>query len=89
MMVALSADCILFKTDIRQLFQLKDDKYAIMCVPRRLYAKEGTKMDGQEQHIYLVKIESVWYYGIVVSANRNCNKELVNDPKYRKVYAQI
>ena len=50
-------DCdFLFKTDIRQLFQLKDDKYAIMCAEHDYSPKEGTKMDGQEQHICPRKI---------------------------------
>ena len=80
---ALFIDCdFLFKTDIRQLFQLKDDKYAIMCAQHDYTPKEGTKMDGQEQHIYPRKNwSSMVLWNRSHPSNRNCNKELVNDPE--------
>ena len=63
---ALFCDCdIIFLDDINNLFNLRDDKYAVMCVQHDYTPKEGTKMDGKQQTLYPEKIGAHWYYGIV------------------------
>ena len=79
---ALFIDCdFLFTTDIRKLFQIKDDRYAVMCAQHDYTPKAGTKMDGKEQHIYPRKNWSsmvLWNCGH--PANKSVTKELVNNP---------
>jgi lipopolysaccharide biosynthesis glycosyltransferase len=50
---ALFCDCdFMFRRDIEQLFDLCDDRYAVMCVKHDYRPKETTKMDGATQHQY-------------------------------------
>ena len=50
---ALFCDCdILFLEDINNLFELADEKYAVMCVQHDYKPKEGVKMDGKAQTLY-------------------------------------
>lgn len=79
---ALFIDCdFLFKTDVRKLFQLRDDRYAVMCAQHDYTPKEETKMDGQEQHIYPRKNwSSMVMWNCAHPSNRAVTKELVNDP---------
>jgi lipopolysaccharide biosynthesis glycosyltransferase len=50
---ALFIDCdMIFKTDIKELFDQVDDQYAVMCAQHDYTPKENTKMDGQQQHQY-------------------------------------
>lgn len=53
---ALFCDCdFMFRADVNELFKLKDDKYAVMCVKHDYTPTEGVKMDGQIQQPYLRK----------------------------------
>ena len=85
---ALFIDCdFLYMEDVRKLFQLRDDKYAVMCVQHDYTPKEGTKMDGKEQHIYPRKNWSsmvLWNCGH--PSNKACNKELVNNQDISGAY---
>lgn len=50
---AVFCDCdFLWLTDIDKLFAQTNDKYAVMCAHHDYTPKEGTKMDGKQQHIY-------------------------------------
>jgi hypothetical protein len=50
---ALFVDCdIICWSDIRELFHLADDKYAVMCVQHKQESGPETKMDGQVQTYY-------------------------------------
>ena len=50
---ALFIDCdFVFLDDVKKIFDQADDKYAIMCAQHDYTPKEGTKMDGQVQHVY-------------------------------------
>ncbi len=80
---ALFCDCdILFLEDLKNLFDLCDDKYAVMCVQHDYTPKPGIKMDGKEQTIYPRKNWSslvLWNCGH--PSNKTVTKEFVNDPK--------
>ena len=49
--VFMDSDMIL-TTDIQELFDQADDRYAVMCVHHDYKVEESTKMDGQKQTIY-------------------------------------
>lgn len=50
---ALFIDCdFVFLDDVKKIFDQADNKYAIMCAQHDYTPKEGTKMDGQVQHVY-------------------------------------
>ncbi|KAF3795098.1 CDI protein [Nymphaea thermarum] len=50
---AMFVDCdFLYTTDIKELVDLIDDKYAVMCVHHDYAPKETTKMDGAIQTLY-------------------------------------
>ena len=50
---ALFVDCdFLFTRDITELFNMRDDKYALMCVKHDYIPKAAVKMDGQKQVTY-------------------------------------
>ena len=80
---ALFCDCdIIFLEDINNLFNLKDDKYAVMCVQHDYTPKEETKMDGKQQTLYPRKNWSslvLWNCGH--PSNLKISKELINDPE--------
>lgn len=79
---ALFCDCdLLFLEDVDQLFNLADDKYAVMCVQHDYTPKEGKKMDGKIQSIYPRKNwSSVVLWNCSHPSNRQVNKKLINDP---------
>ena len=79
---ALFCDCdLLFLEDVNKLFQLADDKYAIMCVQHDYTPSEGTKMDGKQQTIYPRKNwSSVVLWNCSHPSNKQVNKHLVNHP---------
>ena len=79
---ALFCDCdLLFLEDVNKLFELADDKYAVMCVQHDYTPKEGTKMDGKQQTIYPRKNwSSVVLWNCSHPSNLQVNKQLVNDP---------
>jgi len=50
---SLFIDCdFLFTKDVAELFAMKDDKYALMCVKHDYVPKNAVKMDGQKQVSY-------------------------------------
>lgn len=45
----------MFRDDIKKLFALADDRYAVMCVQHDYQPPEETKMDGRTQTKYARK----------------------------------
>ena len=80
---ALFCDCdLLFLEDVNELFNLADDKYAIMCVQHDYNPGEGTKMDGKHQTIYPRKNwSSVVLWNCGHESNKKVNKDLINHPE--------
>lgn len=77
---ALFMDCdMLFRCDIKELFSLCDDRYAVMCVKHRQVVKSATKMDGSLQQAYPRKN---WSSFMLINcghpANAVLKKEMVN-----------
>lgn len=85
---ALFCDCdILFLKDINNLFDLTDDKYAVMCVQHDYKPQEELKMDGKKQTIYPRKNwSSLVLWNCSHSSNKKITKEFINNlettPKY-------
>lgn len=77
---ALFMDCdIIFLKDIQELFDLADDRYAVMCAKHDYEVKEGVKMDGKQQTIYPRKNwSSVFLINCGHPSNRKLTPELVN-----------
>lgn len=77
---ALFMDCdMIFKSDVKELFALCDDRYAVMCVKHRQNVKEREKMDGSPQSSYYRKNWSsfvLWNCGHEL--NRQITPEVVN-----------
>ena len=77
----MDSDMIL-TTDIKELFDCADDKYAVMCVQHDYTPKEGTKMDGQVQTVYPRKNwSSVVLWNCGHPSNKVVTTDLVNDEK--------
>lgn len=78
---ALFCDCdLLFLDDVNRLFDLADEKYAVMCVQHDYTPTEGTKMDGQQQTIYPRKNwSSVVLWNCGHESNRQVNRDLINN----------
>ena len=85
---ALFMDCdMILKTDIQELFDQADDKYAVMCVQHDYTPKEGTKMDGQKQTIYPRKNwSSVMLFNCSHPSNATLTQDLVNNPEINGAY---
>ena len=84
--VFMDSDMIL-RTDIKELFDLADDKYAVMCVQHDYKVEEGTKMDGQKQTIYPRKNWSsmvLWNCGH--PSNRVVDQDQVNSLELNGAY---
>ena len=79
---ALFCDCdILFLEDLNNLFELADDKYAVMCVQHDYKPKEGVKMDGKAQTLYPRKNwSSLVLWNCSHPSNKAITKELINQP---------
>ena len=79
---ALFIDCdFLYMDDVRKLFHEADSKYAVMCVKHDYTPKEGTKMDGQQQHQYPRKNwSSMVLWNCEHPSNKAVTKEFVNNP---------
>lgn len=77
---ALFTDCdIIFLEDIKNLFDLCDDKYAIMCAKHEYEVKEEVKMDGKVQTSYPRKNwSSVMLINCGHPSNRKLTPDLVN-----------
>ena len=85
---ALFMDCdMILTTDIKELFDQADDKYAVMCVQHDYKVKETTKMDGQKQTIYPRKNwSSVVLWNCSHKSNRKVTQDFVNDPEINGAY---
>lgn len=83
---ALFVDCdILLLEDLQQLFDLADDKYALMCVKHNYTPKQTTKMDGKKQHLYPRKNwSSVMLFNCGHPSNKKLSSGVVNSetPQY-------
>ena len=72
---------IIYQSDLNELFSLKDEKYAVMCVQHDYKPKEGLKMDGKQQTLYPRKNwSSVVLWNCGHPSNKKSDLELVNDP---------
>lgn len=85
---ALFIDCdIIFQETPDSLFDLVDDKYAVMCAKHDYTPREGLKMDGQKQTVYPRKN---WSSAMLINcghpSNRVLTKELVNNPETTGAY---
>jgi lipopolysaccharide biosynthesis glycosyltransferase len=78
---AMFADCdIIFLEDLQNLFDLVDDKYAVMCAKHDYNVTEGIKMDGKKQTVYPRKNwSSVFLINCGHSAHRALTPEVVNN----------
>ena len=85
---ALFMDCdMILTTDIKELFDQADPKYAVMCVQHDYTPKEGTKMDGQKQTIYPRKNwSSVMLFNCAHPSNAALTMDLVNNPEINGAY---
>ena len=85
---ALFCDCdFIFLEDVQKLFDLADDKYAVMCVHHDYKVKEEFKMDGQKQTIYPRKNwSSVMLFNCEHPSNKALTQDLVNSPEINGAY---
>ena len=85
---ALFMDCdMILTTDIKELFDQADDRYAVMCVKHDYTPREGLKMDGQQQTVYPRKNwSSVMLINCGHRSHRALDKELVNNPEITGAY---
>ena len=81
-------DCdMILTTDIKELFDQADPKYAVMCVQHDYTPKEGIKMDGQKQTIYPRKNwSSVMLFNCAHPSNAVLTQDLVNNPEINGAY---
>jgi lipopolysaccharide biosynthesis glycosyltransferase len=77
---ALFIDCdMLFLESPDKLFELADDKYAVMCVKHDYIPKSTIKMDGKVQHLYPRKNwSSVMLFNCSHPSNQRLTREVVN-----------
>jgi|TARA_B100001094_G_scaffold316568_1_gene357958 lipopolysaccharide biosynthesis glycosyltransferase len=85
---AVFMDCdMILTTDIKELFDQADDKYAVMCVQHDYTPKEGMKMDGQKQTIYPRKNwSSVMLINCAHPSNARLTQDMVNDTELNGAY---
>ncbi|KAI3996523.1 hypothetical protein MKX01_029258 [Papaver californicum] len=77
---AMFVDCdFLYTADIKELTELIDDRYALMCVQHDYTPKESSKMDGVAQTVYPRKNwSSMVLYNCGHPKNKILTSELVN-----------
>ena len=77
---SLFIDCdFLFTKDVAELYNMRDDEYALMCVKHDYVPKDSVKMDGQKQVAYPRKNWSsciLWNCGH--ESNQTLTPEVVN-----------
>lgn len=85
---ALFIDCdFVAVEDVKKLFDQRDDRYALMCAQHDYTPKEGTKMDGQQQHMYPRKNwSSMMLINCGHPSNKSLTKELVNNENITGAY---
>lgn len=77
----LFVDCdVLFLADVEELFQLADERYAVMVVKHNYRPSSATKMDGQIQTSYDRKLwSSVMLWNCDHPANQNLTLRKLNE----------
>jgi len=85
---AVFMDCdMILTTDIKELFDQADDRYAVMCVQHDYTPREGIKMDGQKQTIYPRKNwSSVVLWNCSHPSNKRVTQDFVNDTELNGAY---
>jgi len=85
---AVFMDCdMILTTDIKELFDQADDRYAVMCVQHDYTPKEGMKMDGQKQTVYPRKNwSSVVLFNCAHPSNARLTQDMVNDTELNGAY---
>ena len=85
---ALFMDCdMILLTDIQELFDQADEKYAVMCVHHDYTPREGFKMDGQKQSIYPRKNwSSDMLFNCGHPSNKQINSSVVNNTEITGKY---
>ena len=85
---AVFMDCdMILTTDIKELFDQADDRYAVMCVKHDYTPREGIKMDGQKQTIYPRKNwSSVVLWNCAHPSNRKLDCDMVNEIELNGAY---
>lgn len=74
---ALFIDCdFLFVDDVKNLFDQRNDKYAVMCAQHEYHPKEGVKMDGKAQTQYPRKN---WSSMMLINCGHPSNLALTTD----------
>jgi len=77
----------MFRDDIKKLFALADDRYAVMCVQHDYQPPEETKMDGRTQTKYARKNwSSLMLINCGHPANRNLKPGFVNTQPGRDLH---
>lgn len=86
---ALFADCdVLARRSLARLFDLADERYAVMCVKHNHEPPEGVKMDGQAQTRYARKNwSSVMLFNCGHPANRLLTLDMINERPGRDLHA--
>jgi lipopolysaccharide biosynthesis glycosyltransferase len=73
-------DDVIFLEDVQNLFNLADDKYAVMCVQHYHNPPPGMKMDGRVQSQYPRKNwSSVVLWNCGHPSNQKITVDLIND----------
>jgi lipopolysaccharide biosynthesis glycosyltransferase len=73
---------IVFLNSVKELFDLADDKYAVMCVQHEHNPQVGMKMDGRQQLQYPRKNwSSVVLWNCGHPSNQKITVDLINDPE--------
>lgn len=77
---ALFCDCdFIFLEDVKTLLELKDDKYAVMCVQHDYTPSAKIKMDNQVQHLYPRKNwSSLVLWNCAHPSNKKLTPDIVN-----------
>jgi len=77
----LYCDCdFLFLSDVCEVFNLCDDKYAVMCVQHDYHPEDGVKMDNMVQQDYAKKLWSSFVlYNLDHPANDKLDEVMVNN----------
>lgn len=85
---ALFVDCdFLFLESVDHLFDLCDDRYAVMCVQHEYAASVEKKMDGQENTTYPRKNwSSLMLFNLEHPSNHNLTVDLVNTVPGRELH---
>lgn len=69
----------MFRADVEELFALRDERYAVMCVKHDYRPKESVKMDGQAQQMYARKNwSSLMLFNCRHEKNKRLTPKMVN-----------